>query len=202
MKSRYLAQELTGVALLARDVGGGRVRDVYIDDRSWSVRYLVVELRHGLAGRRILVSPVCVTGLDVGGHLRVSLTSDQLWNGPDIDTDRPVSRQHETALHEYYGIPFYWTAEAEAEHAGDPHLRSVHAVRRYTVIAGDLVVGHVDDFAIDVMQWRVTGIAVRHRRWLSGPRRFVPVDAIQSISWMGKAVYVEPASLEQIAQPA
>jgi sporulation protein YlmC with PRC-barrel domain len=204
MRSTHLAHDLSGLALLARDGGVGHVHDLYVDDRRWNVRYLVVDVRRGMSSRRILVSPVSVTAVDVhGGRAEVSLTREQLWHGPDVNTDRPVSRQHEIALHEYYGIPFYWTAEdPAAEHAGDLHLRSVRAVRGYTVIAGDAALGHVDDFIIDVNSWRVTGLAVRHRRWLSGPRRALPVGAIRSVSWMGKAVYVEVSALERVDQPA
>lgn len=204
MRSSYLAHELSGLALLARDAGVGRVRDLYIDDRGWNVRYLVAEVRHGMASRRILVSPVCVTAVDVpAGRVQVSLTRDQLWRGPDVHTDRPVSRQHEIALHEYFGLPFYWSGEEPTvERAGDPHLRSVRAVRGYTVIAGDTAIGHVGDFTIDVAQWRVAGIAVRQRRWLSGPRQSLPVGAIRSVSWIGKAVYVEMSALARVDQPA
>jgi hypothetical protein len=204
MRSTQFAHDLSGLALLARDGGVGHVRDLYIDDRRWSVRYLVADVRHGMSSRRILISPVCVTDLDVH-HRRahVSLTREQLWHGPDVDTDRPVSRQHEIALHEYFGIPFYWTDdESPAERAGDPHLRSVRAVRGYAVIAGDTAIGHVEDFTIDVAQWRVTGVAVRQRRWLSGPHRSLPVGAIRNVSWVGKTVYVEVSALERVDQPA
>jgi hypothetical protein len=30
---------------------------------------------------------------------------------PDIDTDKPVSRQHETAYYGYYGYAPYWAGD-------------------------------------------------------------------------------------------
>lgn len=30
---------------------------------------------------------------------------------PGIDTEKPVSRQHETAYYGYYGYPPYWTGD-------------------------------------------------------------------------------------------
>ena len=30
-------------------------------------------------------------------------------DSPDIDTERPVSRQHEISYFGYYGYPVYWT---------------------------------------------------------------------------------------------
>jgi hypothetical protein len=29
-------------------------------------------------------------------------------NSPNIDTDKPISRQHEIAYNGYYGYPYYW----------------------------------------------------------------------------------------------
>ena len=38
----------------------------------------------------------------------VSITKEQVRNSPDVDTERPVSRQHEMAYTGYYGYPYYW----------------------------------------------------------------------------------------------
>src|SRR5678815_5937576 len=64
MESTHLAHQLSGYHLVTRDGPVGRVRDLYVDDRRWVVRYLVVELRHALASRRVLISPVCVRAVD------------------------------------------------------------------------------------------------------------------------------------------
>jgi hypothetical protein len=40
--------------------------------------------------------------------LPVAITKEQVKNSPDIDTDQPVSRQHETQYLGYYGYPNYW----------------------------------------------------------------------------------------------
>ena len=204
MESTHLAHQLSGYHVVTRDGPVGRVRDLYVDDRRWVARYLVVELRHALASRRVLVSPVCVRAVDADTRrLEVSLLREQIRRAPDVDDDRPVSRQHEIALHEYYGIPFYWTdEEPAAARPGDPHLRSVRAVRGYTVIGRDAAIGHVEDFVIDVVGWRVTGMVVARRHWLSGPRRTLAVGDIARISWVGKAVNVDAAALARVDQPA
>src|SRR5438093_13557680 len=55
------AHDLFGYRLGARDGSAGHVHDLYFDDRRWLVRYLVVDVRHGLASRRVLISPsACV----------------------------------------------------------------------------------------------------------------------------------------------
>ena len=192
MGQTVFARDLAGYGVVA---GHGVVRwarDIYFDDRQWKVRYVVVALRHGLTIRQVLVSPVCVVGVDAAARrLETSLTREQILHGPDIDADRPVSRQHEIALHEYYGIPFYWMDEDPASRWGDPHLRSIRAIRGYTVIDRDAAVGHVTDFSIDVGAWTLVDVLVARHHWPGAPRVRLAVNAIERVSWMGKAIYLD-----------
>jgi hypothetical protein len=48
---------LLGVSILAKDGNIGHVRDVLFDDRSWVIRYFVVETWKLAFGRRVLLSP-------------------------------------------------------------------------------------------------------------------------------------------------
>jgi hypothetical protein len=41
-------------------------------------------------------------------RLTAALTKAQVEQSPNIDTDKPVSRQHETAYYGYYGYAPYW----------------------------------------------------------------------------------------------
>ena len=134
------ARDLCGYHLHARDGALGHVHDLYFDDRRWIVRYVVVDLHRWRPGRRVLISPVCIRDVDTDRRqLNVSLDLEQIRHAPDVDADRPVSRQHEIALHEYYGIPWYWTSEAPGPSASsdDPHLRSLRAVRGYMAATRD-----------------------------------------------------------------
>ena len=102
-------KDLQGYALRATDGDIGIVKDFYFDDERWVVRYLVVETGTWLASRKVLVSPV---SLGTPNHeqrvLPVSITREQVKNSPDIDTEKPVSRQHEKDYLGYYGYPAYW----------------------------------------------------------------------------------------------
>jgi sporulation protein YlmC with PRC-barrel domain len=102
--------DLEGYAIGATDGLIGHVKDFYFDDEAWAVRYLVVETGSWLSSRKVLISPVAI------GHpnwkdkvLPVSITREQVKNSPDIDTDKPISRQHEMEYFGYYGYyPYYW----------------------------------------------------------------------------------------------
>jgi PRC-barrel domain len=188
------ARDLFGDGLRARDGELGRVRDLYFDDRRWTVRYLVIDTRRWVSGgRRALVPPASVLGADAQRHrLEVDLTCAQILGSPDVDTSRPVSRQHEVAIHEHYDIPFYWAHDAVLERAtGDPHLRSVHDVRGYVVRAGDAPLGHVADFVVDTRSWTITGVVVTAHRWLRGERLIVRIDAVHQLSGLARSVYVD-----------
>jgi uncharacterized protein YrrD len=102
-------KELEGFGVGARDGELGKVEDVYFDDERWTIRHVVVDTGGWLSGRKVLVSPRSVRGVDWDNEvLNVDLTQQQVRDSPDIDTDKPVSRQHEIAHSAYYGYPYYW----------------------------------------------------------------------------------------------
>lgn len=105
----HRVNDLRGCTIGATDGDVGNVDDVYFDDQSWTVRHLVVDTGTWLPGRRVLVPPHTVRGIDGGGRrVRTDLTTQQVKDSPDVDTARPVSRQHESRIYEYYGFPYYW----------------------------------------------------------------------------------------------
>jgi hypothetical protein len=104
------AKTLERHELLARDGLIGHVKDIYFDDRQWNVRYFVVDAGSWLLSRKVLISPLAVDLPDWERKvLPVSLSKDQVKNSPGIDTDKPVSLQHEASLSDYYGWPYYWS---------------------------------------------------------------------------------------------
>ena len=103
------AHDMKGAAIIARDGAIGEAEDVYFDDEKWTARYLVVKAGALLFRRDVLVSPISIEKVDeANNQVIVNLTRDQVKNSPDIDTQKPVSRQHETAFMDYYGYPYYW----------------------------------------------------------------------------------------------
>src|SRR6202453_422902 len=104
------ASAIPGYAIAASNGQLGTVSDFLFDDASWLVRWLVVDTGEWLSGRKVLL-PVSVLGhLDKPGHrISVGLTVQQIKDSPDIDTERPVSRQLETDIFDYYGWAPYWT---------------------------------------------------------------------------------------------
>jgi hypothetical protein len=87
----------------------GQVRDLYVDDEAWVVRYLVVETGGWLSSKKVLISPIAIGEPDRAKRLLpVSITKEQVKNSPDFDSEQPVTRQHEMEYSSYYGYPYYW----------------------------------------------------------------------------------------------
>lgn len=102
-------KELESCAIGATDGPIGQVEDLYFDDDAWVLRYLVVDTGTWLSSRKVLISPMSVGKPDWEQRLLpVSISKEQVKNSPDIDTNKPVSRQHESDYLGYYGYPAYW----------------------------------------------------------------------------------------------
>ena len=105
----HTVKELTGLGVRARDGELGKVKDAYFDDQRWAIRHLVVDAGSWLTDRKVLISPRAVRGIDWDEEvIHVDLTKQQVEDSPSIDTDRPVSRQHESDYYRYFGYPNYW----------------------------------------------------------------------------------------------
>jgi hypothetical protein len=102
-------KDLKNYTISATDGEIGHVKDFYFDDDAWVIRYFVVDTGSWMTSRKVLISPISVNQPDwLKGSLPVSITREQVRNSPDIDTGKPVSRQHEELTLGYYGYPYYW----------------------------------------------------------------------------------------------
>jgi hypothetical protein len=101
-------KDMQDYAIRATDGTIGHVKDLYFDDEAWVVRYLIVDTGGWLSNRKVLISPFAIGHPDWAQKiLPVSITKEQVKNSPHIDTERPVSRQHEMEYLGYYGYPNY-----------------------------------------------------------------------------------------------
>ena len=101
--------DLQDYAIRATDGDIGHIADFYFDDEAWVIRYLVVDTGNWLSSRKVLISPIAIGRPDwTAKVLPVSITKEQVRDSPDIDADKPVSRQHEMRYLGYYGYPYYW----------------------------------------------------------------------------------------------
>ena len=169
-----------------------------------------------LSGRKVLISPVAVTNLDWDHRVvALNLTMEQVRESPDIDTDKPVNRQHEEELYLYYQWPPYWGTgyfagniygtppfpifgmedleiedEHGPEHRGDPHLRSTKYVDNHHIQAIDGEIGHVEDFIVEEGTWVIRFLVVNTRNWWPGKKVLISPRWISHVSWEDEKVFV------------
>jgi len=186
------------------------VEDLYFDDDHWTVRYLVVNTGSWLLGRRVLIAPVGVTGVDQpNSAIDVSLTRSQVADAPDIDTAQPISRRQEATYLSHYGWPVYWSGAVSWDAAAFPgvvpappvamtdveapegpsradeeasHLHSARDVTGCGVEARDGEIGHVEDFLVDDRSWSIRYLAVDPKNFWPGNSVLVPTRWLTSIT--------------------
>jgi hypothetical protein len=148
--------------------------------------------------------------------LSVRLAKRQIEASPDIREDEPVSQQMQAHLFDYYGWDPYWGASyfgmnaiaspfsappfvaAAVPHQaldrethpgdGDPHLRSVGAIKGYHVHATDGDLGHVENFLADDVNWDIRYLVVDTRNWWPGKHVQLAPFAVKEIDWLERRV--------------
>ena len=72
------------------------------------MRYLVVDTRKWLPGKKVLLSPISFDHVDLeNGSLNVLASKETIKNAPNCHEDEPVSKQAEMELFNYYGWSNY-----------------------------------------------------------------------------------------------
>jgi len=220
MKRRI--NSLLGYTIKGTDGEIGKVEEFYFDDRSSTIRYMVVKTGGWFSGKKVLISPEAFQKPEWESKtFSVNLTQEKIKNSPDIDTNKPVSRQQEELMRGYYSWPDgygmyghmglgmwgYPAVEESAEekkmnqmkgHASDnPHLRSTHEVTGYDIHATDGDIGEVEDFIIDDATWKIHFLVVETGNWFSGKKVLISPDRLKEIDWETGAVIIN-ATIAQV----
>ena len=104
----HTLNNLKNLAIHASDGDIRLTKDFYFDDKHWVIRYLVVETGSWLLSKKILLSPISIKELNQKPQtLTVTISRKQVKNCPDMDSEKPVSRQYELEYMRYYGYSHY-----------------------------------------------------------------------------------------------
>ena len=201
-------KSLIGYAMRATDGEIGKVKEFYFDDQSWTIRYLIVETGNWLNSRKVLISPQALLTPDWENEVfPINLTKEKIKNSPNIDTEQPVSRQHEIEMYKYFPWTSYWgggmgvsgmmmpvheplveavrkensTDTKDAD--GDSHLRSTHKVTGYSIHAIDGKIGDVEDFIVDDTSWILDFLVVDTGHWFPGKKVLISPKLVKKIEW-------------------
>ncbi|WP_022666996.1 PRC-barrel domain-containing protein [Desulfospira joergensenii] len=98
--------EVKGYRIHAADGSIGHVDDFIVDDETWALRHVVVDTGNWLPGRRVLLSLDWAKDVDWDEQsLTMDLTKDEIKNSPEFDPEKPVNKEYETRLYDFYGRP-------------------------------------------------------------------------------------------------
>ncbi len=211
---------LLGYTIKGTDGEIGKVEEFYFDDRTSTIRYMVVKTGGWFSGKKVLISPEAFQKPEWDSEtFSVNLSEEKIKNSPDIDTDKPVSGQQEELMRGYYSWPGYYgygygigyggfgmwgypaveeSAEEkqmkqmkDTEHANDnPHLRSTHEVTGYDIHATDGDIGEVEDFIIDDATWKIHFLVVETGNWFSGKKVLISPQWIKDVKWQEQKVTI------------
>ncbi len=213
------ASKIKGYTVAATDGDIGTVSDLLFDDESWHIRWLVVDASSWFTERKMLLPTSTLGHADQQNErFSVRLTKQQVKDSPDIDTQRPVSRQAESDIYGYYGWTPYWGGlfvggygsgmaapvvapvsdaqrirreAVEAQHSrDDPNLRSINAVEGYYIQATDGDIGHVEDMLVEESDWSIHYLVIDTKNWWPGKKVLISPRSARDINWADKTLFL------------
>jgi sporulation protein YlmC with PRC-barrel domain len=96
-------REVTGYHILATDGEIGHVEDFLVDDRSWKIRYLMIDTSNWIGGRTVLVAPEWASRIDwVDQKVHVDVTRAEVEQSPEYDPGADIDGKYEERLAESY----------------------------------------------------------------------------------------------------
>jgi hypothetical protein len=99
-------REMSGYHIHALDGDIGHVADTLVEDGDWSVRYLVAYTQNWWPGKKVLLSPAWVRGVDwTERSVDVDVHRETIKESPEYDPAGTIDRAYEHSLHQHYGRP-------------------------------------------------------------------------------------------------
>lgn len=104
---------VSGYHVQAEDGEIGHVVDFIMDDKAWAIRYLIVDTQSWWPGKHVLVSPQWIKRVSWNeSKVFVSLSRENIKQGPEYQKESLITRDFETRLHKHYNREGYWSNEA------------------------------------------------------------------------------------------
>ncbi len=103
------SKEIINYDISASDDKIGHVDDFIFDDMNWMIRYVIVDTANFLPGKKVLLAMNWVHDFDYERkNAVVGLKKDEIKDAPSYEPDKPIEREYEAELYDYYNQPHYW----------------------------------------------------------------------------------------------
>jgi sporulation protein YlmC with PRC-barrel domain len=104
--------EVRGYHIQATDGEIGHVEDFIVDDKTWAIRYLIINTQNWWPGKKVLVSPKWIHRVSWDETKAfIDLPRETIKQSPEYTDGSLLSRDYETELHLHYNRQGYWSEE-------------------------------------------------------------------------------------------
>ena len=98
--------EVRGYHIQAEDGGIGHIEDFIVNDDTWTMRYLVIDTRNLIPGKKVMFATSWVHSVSwEESSAFVSVDRQAVKDSPEFDPTNPINREYEDQLYDYYGRP-------------------------------------------------------------------------------------------------
>jgi hypothetical protein len=103
----------------AYDGGIGHVQGFLVEERTWAIRYMIVDTSNWWLDHLVLVSPRWISAVEwTGFKVFVDLTRDAVKHAPPYHSGSQLDRDQEIGLHRHYVRPGYWAGDTRENSTG------------------------------------------------------------------------------------
>lgn len=104
--------DVSNYKIQASDGEIGHVEDFVIDDDTWAIRYLVIDTKNWLPGKKVLISPQWIERVSWDlSTVFVNLSCNAIMQSPEYSTEALLNRDYETEMYKHYHRQGYWRDE-------------------------------------------------------------------------------------------
>jgi hypothetical protein len=102
-------REVKGYYIQAADGEIGHVDDFIIDDTTWEIRYIIIDTKNWLPGKKVILSPRWINKIEwPESKVYVNFTKDKIKNSPEYKSEEDINRNYEEKLFGHYERKGYW----------------------------------------------------------------------------------------------
>jgi uncharacterized protein YrrD len=100
------ANEMLGWGIEATDGTIGHVDDFLVNEKGWTIRYLVIDTTTWFSGGEVIVAPSWIRNVSWEKRtVALGLTRESVKASPPYESSASWNREYMERLHDYYGFP-------------------------------------------------------------------------------------------------
>lgn len=98
-------KEVKGYQLECSDKKKGNLKNFIVDDESWQIVYMIVDIGHWYTrSKKVMLAVNWASKINYAQRvISIDLESSELENAPEFDPGEPVNVEYEKNLYDYYG---------------------------------------------------------------------------------------------------